>query len=87
MTEPKLQQTLKDLHDEIDNTQTDDEQKQAALDDLKTHVQKVLDEPDGDHHLSLSDRLEKTLVLFEIEHPTLTAAIEQVSENLSALGI
>ena len=87
MTDSKLEQSLQDLHNEIDNTQTDNEHHQAVLDDLKTHVQKAIDEPDEDHHLSLSKRLEDAILMFGIEHPTLTAAIEQVSENLSALGM
>ena len=41
MPKAKLHQSLRDLNDEIDMTQTDDEEKQAALDEMKTHVEKV----------------------------------------------
>ncbi len=87
MSQSDLQKKLKDLHQATEKTETDDEQRRAVLDDLKGHVQKALDEPDGDHHQSLSERLKNNLLVFEVEHPSLTAAMEMVSEQLSSLGI
>jgi hypothetical protein len=87
MSKSDLQKKLRDLHQEIEKTEPDDEQRQVILDDLKGHVQKVLDEPDGDYHHSLSERLKNNLLVFEVEHPSLTAAMEMVSEHLSSLGI
>jgi hypothetical protein len=87
VTQSDLHQTLGDLQKEIDKTQTDDPEKQAALDGIQTHVQKVLDEPEGGHHLALSDRLEKTVILFESDHPSLAKAMEITVSSLSAMGI
>ena len=87
VTQSDLHQTLGDLQKEIDRTQTDDPEKRAALDGIQTHVQKVLDEPEGGHHLALSDRLEKTVILFESDHPSLARAMEITVNSLSAMGI
>jgi hypothetical protein len=87
MPQDDLHQSLRDLNDEIDKTQTDDEEKQAVLDEMKTHVEKVLDDPDGPHHLDLPDPLEKAVILFEHDHPSLSRAIEITVNSLSAMGI
>ncbi len=87
VTQSDLHQTLGDLQKEIDKTQTDDPEKQAELDGIRTHVQKVLDEPEGGHHLTLSDRLEKTVILFESDHPSLAMAMEITVNSLGAMGI
>ena len=87
MTQSDLHQSLQDLNDEIEKTQTDDEHKQAALNDIKTRVDKVLDDPDGPHHLDLPESLEKAVILFEHDHPSLSRAIEITVNSLSAMGI
>ena len=87
MPKSELHQSLRDLNDEIEKTQTDDEEKQAALDEMKTHVEKVLDDPDGPHHLDLPEPLEKAVILFEHDHPSLSRAIEITVNSLSAMGI
>jgi hypothetical protein len=87
MPKSELHQSLRDLNDEIEKTQTDDEDKQAVLDEIKTHVEKVLDDPDGPHHLDLPEPLEKAVILFEHDHPSLSRAIEITVNSLSAMGI
>ena len=87
MPKSDLHQSLKDLKDEIEKTQTDDEHKQVVLDDLQTRVQKVLDDPDGPHLLDLPDPLEKAVILFEHDHPSLARAIEITVNSLSAMGL
>jgi hypothetical protein len=87
MTQSDLHQTLRDLNDEIERTQTDDEDKQAVLDDIQTRVQKVLDDPDGGHHSDLPEPLEKAVIMFRLEHPSLARAMEITVNSLSAMGI
>jgi hypothetical protein len=87
MPKSELHQSLRDLNDEIEKTQTDDEDKQAVLDEIKTHVEKVLDDPDGPHHLDLPEPLEKAVILFEHDHPSLSRAIEITVNSLSAMGM
>ena len=87
MSQDDLHQSLRDLNDEIDKTQTDDEERQAVLDEMKTHVEKVLDDPDGPHHLDLPEPLEKAVILFEHDHPSLSREIEITVNSLSAMGI
>jgi hypothetical protein len=54
---------------------------------MKTHVEKVLDDPDGPHYLDLPEPLEKAVILFEHDHPSLSRAIEITVNSLSAMGI
>jgi hypothetical protein len=66
MPKSELHQSLRDLNDEIEKTQTDDEDKQA---------------------LDLPEPLEKAVILFEHDHPSLSRAIEITVNSLSAMGI
>ena len=87
MTESDLQKKLQDLHDEIEKTETDDEDKQATLNELQTLIQQAMDEPEDHHKQSLRVRLRESLLGFGVEHSSLTASMESVCEYLSSLGI
>lgn len=87
MAESDLQKKLQDLHDEIEKTQTDDEEKRAALNELQSLIKQAMDEPEDYHKRSLRERLRGSLLEFEVEHPSLTASMETVCEYLSSLGI
>ena len=87
MTQSDVHQSLQDLNDEIERTQIDDEHKQAVLDDVQARVQKVLDDPEGGHHLDLPEPLQEAAIKFEIEHPSLARAMQIAANSLSAMGI
>jgi len=87
MTETDLQKKLQKLSDEIAKTQTDDEEKQAKLNELQSLVQQTMEEPEDHQKQSLRQRLRESLLEFEVGHPTLTASMESVSEYLSSLGM
>lgn len=87
MAESDLQKKLQNLHDEIEKTQTDDEEKQATLNELQSLIQQAMDEPEDYRKRSLRARLQESLLGFEVEHPSLTASMETVCEYLSSLGI
>ena len=87
MAESDLQKKLQDLSDEIAKTETDDEEKQAELNELQALVQQTMAEPEDGHKQSLRKRLRESLLGFEVDHPSLTASMEAVSEYLSSLGI
>jgi hypothetical protein len=87
MPKAKLHRSLRDLNDEIEKTETDDEEAQAVLDEMKTHVEKVLDDLDGPYHLDLPDPLERAYILFEHDYPSLAKAIKVTINSLSAMGI
>jgi len=87
MAESDLQKKLQDLHDEIEKTQTNDEEKRATLNELQSLIQQAMDDT-GDHHKqSLRERLQESLLGFGVEHPALTASMESVCEYLSSLGM
>jgi ElaB/YqjD/DUF883 family membrane-anchored ribosome-binding protein len=86
----QLHHTLQKLHDELENTQTVDERSRELMQDLRGHIQQVLQNPsehEPAHYHSLRSRLEATLEHVEDQHPQLTLAIGQVLNNLAAIGI
>lgn len=87
MAESELQKKLQDLSDEIERTETNDTAKQASLNEIQDLVQKAMNEPDDQHKQSLRERLRESLLSFGVEHPSLTASMEAVSEYLSSLGM
>jgi hypothetical protein len=87
VTQSEVHQSLQDLNEEIERTQTDDEHKQTVLDDVKTRVQKVLDDPDGGHHVDLPESLADAAIKFEVEHPSLASAMQIAANSLSAMGM
>ena len=87
MAESDLQKKLQDLHDEIEKTQTDDEEKRATLNELQSLIKQAMDEPGDYHKRSLRERLSDSLLEFQVEHTSLTTSMERVFEHLSSLGI
>ena len=87
MVQSDVHQSLQDLNDEIERTQTDDDEKQAVMDDVQTRVQKVLDDPDGGHHADLPGPLEDAAIKLQVEHPSLARAMQIAANSLSAMGI
>jgi quinol monooxygenase YgiN len=87
VTESDLHKTLRELNNEIESTKPDDEQKQTVLMDIQERVQKVLDEPEGNHHLDLPDSLQEAALMFEAEYPSLARALETAINSLSAMGL
>ncbi len=89
MDNPNLNKSLNDLHDELSQT-TPTEKTQPVLDDLRTHLQPLVEQPNAGnaiHYKSLGERLNLALVDLEVDHPTLSAAIRTVLDDLAAVGI
>jgi len=87
MAESDLQKKLQDLHNEIEKTQTDDEEKRATLNELQSLIQQAMDNTEDHHKQSLREQLQESLLGFGVEHPALTASMEKVFEHLSSLGM
>lgn len=86
MPNSDLNESLKRVQEEIGNTQTDPE-KQGMLDQLSAQIQQMFDEPDGEHHHTLRERLGEAIVTFKVEHPQLGQAMEIAVNGLSNIGI
>lgn len=86
MPKQEMNDSLKQLQDEIRRTKTDPE-KQGILDQLGDQIQYMFDEPEGEHHHSLRERLDEAIIHFKVEHPKLGHAMEIAANSLSNIGI
>jgi hypothetical protein len=90
MDDKELRKLLNQLHDEINRTQTVDEKGSGLLRDLDDDIRALLDRSEENPmqlHPSFVQRLEGTLLHFEVSHPSLTTLISRLLDSLSSAGI
>lgn len=84
-----LNDRLNDLNQELNQVQPTDK-TQAVVEDLRQRLDPIVNQPEADmttHYRSLGERLNLALVDLDVDHPTLSAAIRSVLDELSAVGI
>jgi len=86
MTDQKLPELLQQLHDELERTESVDEDGREMLRHLSDDIQKFIDPAEDDDETLLA-RIQDAIDHFEVEHPTITAALSQVLNTLSNAGI
>ena len=88
---PELRERLQRLHEELENTDSVDDDARELLGSLLADIQSLLDrssDADAAHTPgSLSKRLEAATREWETSHPTLSAAVGRVMDTLSNMGI
>lgn len=83
----RLRRRLEELHAELANSPSVDEESKRLLETLTDDIQRVL-ERDSEHDSeSLLDRLTDSIRDFEESHPQLAAALGRVADTLSNMGI
>ncbi len=90
MTNQQLRHTLEQLHGELEQTQSVDEETAAVLTDLDSHIQALLKRPDQElvqKHHGLTASLREALIRFEGAYPQLTLYIERVLDGFNEMGI
>ncbi|HEX9012320.1 MAG TPA: DUF4404 family protein [Anaerolineaceae bacterium] len=93
MSDPKpndrqIRQMLTQLHDELERASTLDEDERAMMRHLMADIQETLKHGAGiKANQSFLARLQESIDLLEVNHPTLTATIEKALETLSMAGI
>jgi hypothetical protein len=90
MDNKKSRELLQQLHDEINNTQTVDEEGSELLRDLDGDIRELLERSEEQQmqlHPSVIQRLESALSHFEVTHPDLTTLISKVVDSLSNAGV
>jgi len=90
MSKHLYRESLQKLHAELKAARSDHAPAQKAIGELSTNILSILDHP-GDvpfikHHNLLND-LKNYAGLFEARHPSLTAAVNNVINSLSNMGI
>jgi hypothetical protein len=89
MDNPNLNKSISDLHNELKQT-TPTDKTQPVLEDLRAQLDALGEQPNADndvHYKSLGERLNLALVDLDVDHPTLSAAIRTVLDELAAVGI
>ncbi len=90
MDQKQLRKTLEDLHAELEQTESVDDETAAQLAELEGHIQTLLKRPDQElmsKHHGLSASLRSALVNFGEMYPRLTLYIERVLDGLNEMGI
>ena len=90
MDTEQLHQSLQELHDELGQIDTVDDQTRAVLQDLSQDIQTLLARqqvvpPHEDQ--TLHERLRKNVAYFEATHPRLSSTIDGVLSALVQLGV
>jgi hypothetical protein len=85
MSEDQLRKDLDALRAERDRQENMTGPSRDRLNQLIADIERRLDQPDEDENLV--ERLRDDLSHFEVEHPTVAAALEAVMNTLSGAGI
>jgi type II secretory pathway component PulF len=88
MADEKLHQLLTQVHEQLQQQDSLDEESQALLQQVLSDVKTAsgsdnLDEIQQD----LSDRIEQQAVQFEQAHPTLAEILRQIMDTLGRIGV
>ena len=90
MDQPPLDQQLEQLHTELVQANATADQPHPVLTDLLKQTQAVRANQGtvgAEHHVTFRQRLSDALPQLEASHPTLTAAISEVLDTLSRMGL
>lgn len=82
----RLHEGLTRLREELAKLETD-EATRRRLEDLAGRVERQLAEEGGESHHALLQELEDEILRFEVEHPRLTAIINDIMVALANMGI
>lgn len=86
MNDKKLDSLLEQVHAELQKMDKVDPESLKLLQDLEQDVQSLLKKSDVETP-SVLERMQKAVERFEVEHPTLTTLLSEVSTILSNAGI
>lgn len=89
MENKRLLETLKQLHDDLSQTESVDAEELDLMRTLTRDIERVLSkgpEASSDDSEPASSRLRDLLLKFESEHPELAAGIGKVADGLAAMG-
>jgi hypothetical protein len=90
MSERRLRETLQQLHEELDRTESVGAEERALLKDLMADIQHTLEKPEegtAERHQSLNERLREAAGDFEEAHPSLTLALRRVVDAFRWMSI
>ncbi|MGA1823839.1 MAG: DUF4404 family protein [bacterium] len=90
MQKQNVSALLEQLHKELEEIRSVDDNDRKLLTILKNDIQQILDQTETNrstHHTSLIKQLAEAINCFEKAHPTLTLTMKQLIDTLSNMGI
>lgn len=88
MNTDELQNTLQQLHTEIEKLGAGDEETRNRLYAIIAELEKKLEHPeDVDQHLALVEQLKVAVETFEVDHPTTSGILNRLMLYLGNMGI
>ena len=88
MDQDALRRQIAKLHADLDQAHQNNPDARESLGDILPQIKRMADEPQpGAADVSLTDKLEKVAVQFEVDHPTLAASARRLVELLGEAGI
>jgi len=85
-TNQKLRELLQQLHDELKQLESVDDDGREMLSHLNADIQQFLD-PTRENPESFLEQLQSAIDHFEVEHPAITTALSQMLNARSNAGI
>ncbi|MBL6956666.1 MAG: DUF4404 family protein [Chlorobium phaeobacteroides] len=88
MEKQRLRELLKQLHQELEQTNTVDESTGEVLADLKEDINRLVQEETTieDEQEGLTERLNDAVGHFEEDHPKLSMVMQHVLDSLARMG-
>jgi hypothetical protein len=89
----EIRRMLVQLHDRLETARTLDEDERAMMRHLMADIQDMLRQPGKEEtpriqpSRSFLNRLQESIDILEVNHPTLTVMIEKLLDTLNLVGI
>lgn len=88
MADEKLHQLLTQVHEQLQQQTSLDEESQVLLQQVLTDVKNAsISGYSGESQQDLSERIEQQAVQFEQAHPTLAEILRQIMDTLGRIGV
>jgi len=88
MSNEKLRKSIKDLRAEIDRIDARNAATKDKMEQLLGELEDHLDHPtDSENFRKLIDKVESLIAEYEVKHPRISAALEEILVTLSTMGI
>ncbi len=85
MADEKLHQLLTQVHDQLQQQHSLDDESQVLLQQVLRDVKEASETEEL--HQDLSERIEQQAVQFEQAHPTLAEILRQIMDTLGRIGV
>ena len=84
--EQQVKKTLEDLYGQLSSIHLENREKQDQLNEVVHSIRTILDQPDSPQRLTLSERLTKSSLMFDVDHPYISSSIHKAVDILVDAG-